>query len=270
METNSVSTLATPVLMYHDVQPDGGPIGAVRPEQRTYTLDRSVFAAHLAAMDHLRSLTVGALAAAAGAVGAPAVVLTFDDGHMSNYAEAFPAMVARGMVGTFYVVAGRVGEGETISWAQMREMAAAGMEIGSHTLTHREPSTLTDEELRHELRESRRILEDGLGQSVVSLSSPTGFFNPRMSRMAHAEGYTSLCFGHYGYVIPSTDPFRLHRIAIKRTTPMSELEAILQGDAVVVRRLRRAQMVRNGAKHLLGVRGYLAVKGAMLKLRGAR
>jgi len=258
-----------PIFMYHDVQPDGAPITGVAPEQRPYVLHRSVFAAHLNAMAGMRSLTVADLVGEAPVAGR-AVVLTFDDGHVSNYTEALPAMAARGIVGTFYVVAGRVGEGETLSWAQMREMVAAGMEIGSHTLTHPEPSTLSDDELRHELRESKRLLEEGLGRPVVSLSSPTGFFNPRMSRMAHAEGYTSLCFGHYGYVIPSTDPFRLNRIAVKRSTPMAELEAILRGDVAVVRRLRRGQMVRNGAKHLLGVRGYLALKGAMLRLKGAR
>lgn len=256
-----------PILMYHDVQPDGAPIAGVGLGQRPYVLDRSTFAAHLDAMTEKRAVTAANLVGEE-AVSGRAVVLTFDDGHVSNYTEAFPAMAARGIAGTFYVVAGRVGQGETLSWGQMREMAAAGMEIGSHTLTHREPSTLTDEELRHELRESKRLLEDGLGQPVVSLSSPTGFFNPRMSRIAREEGYTSLCFGHYGYVGPESDPFRLNRIAIKRTTSMAELEAILRGDAVVVRRLRRGQMVRNGAKHLLGVRGYLALKGAMLKLRG--
>jgi peptidoglycan/xylan/chitin deacetylase (PgdA/CDA1 family) len=257
-----------PILMYHDVQPDGAAIAGVALEQRPYVLDRAVFAAHLDAMAGMRTVTVGTLIGDAAASGRT-VVLTFDDGDVSNYTEAFPAMAARGIAGTFYVVAGRVGEEETLSWAQMREMADAGMEIGSHTLTHREPSTLPDEEVRHELRESKRVLEHGLGRPVVSLSSPTGFFNPRMSRIAREEGYTSVGFGHYGYVSPATDPFRLNRIAIKRATPLAELEAILHGDQAVVRRLRRAQMVRNGAKHLLGVRRYLALKGAMLKLKGA-
>jgi len=255
--------------MYHDVQPDAVAIEGVRPEQRTYTLDRSLFEAHLRAMGGVRSMTVGALVAAGCAPAERAVVLTFDDGHVSNYTEAFPAMAAAGVVGTFYVVAGRVGEATTLSWAQMAEMAEAGMEIGSHTLTHREPASLSEEELRHELRESKRVLEEGLGRPVVSLSSPTGFFNPRMCRIAREEGYTSLCFGHYGYVGQGSDPFRLNRIAVKRSTPMGELERILAGDRQVVRRLRRAQMVRNGAKHLLGVRGYLALKGAVLRLKGA-
>jgi len=262
--------VAVPILMYHDVQPDGAPIDGVAPEKRPYVLDRALFAAHLDAMAGMASLTVAGLVGAGCAPVGPAVVLTFDDGHVSNYTEAFPALAARKIVATFYVVAGRVGQGKTLSWAQMREMAAAGMEIGSHTLTHREPASLTEAELRHELRESKRLLEDGLGQAVVSLSSPTGFFNPRMSRLARAEEYTSLCFGHYGFVGSESDPFRLNRIAVKRSTPMAEVEAILAGDAAVVRRLRRAQMVRNGAKHLLGVRGYLALKGVLLRLRGAR
>jgi len=259
-----------PVFMYHDVQSDTVAIGEVRPEQRTYTLDRSVFEAHLAAMAGLRSMTVGELVAAGCAPAERAVVLTFDDGHVSNFTEALPAMVLAGVVGTFYVVAGRIGEGETISWAQMREMSEAGMEIGSHTLTHREPASLSEEELRHELRESKRVLEEGLGQAVVSLSSPTGFFNPHMCRIAREEGYTSLCFGHYGYVGLGDDPFRLNRIAVKRLITVADLERILAGDRRVVRRLRRSQMVCNGAKHLLGVRGYLALKWAVLRFKGAR
>ena len=127
-----------------------------------------------------------------------AIVLTFDDGHVSNYESALPVLVEHGLTATFFITAGRIGDGTTMTWRQIRALHAAGMEIGSHTVTHRPPSTLDDKALRYELCESRRMLEDGLGAPVVSISSPTGFFNPRMRLIAREAGYQALCFGLAG------------------------------------------------------------------------
>ena len=61
--------------------------------------------------------------------------------------------------------------------------------------------------LPYELHESRRVLEDGLGAPVTSLSSPTGFFNPRMRVIAHEVGIRPFCFGRIGLAPDQGDPF---------------------------------------------------------------
>jgi peptidoglycan/xylan/chitin deacetylase (PgdA/CDA1 family) len=188
------------------------------------------------------------------------VVLTFDDGHVSNYTLTLPILLEYHLPATFFITAGAIGQGETMNWRQIRALHAAGMEIGSHTLTHRPPSTLSDDELRYELRTSRHVLEDGLGAPVTSISSPTGFFNPRMRAIAREVGYQALCFGHIGLVSAQDDHFSLKRVAVKYTTSHAEFEALLRFDQPMLRRWRRRQWVRSFARQVLGSKVYLQVR----------
>jgi peptidoglycan/xylan/chitin deacetylase (PgdA/CDA1 family) len=192
------------------------------------------------------------------------MVITFDDGHVSNHELALPILLEHGLKATFFVTAGAVGKSGTMGWEQIRSLHNAGMEIGSHTLTHRPPATLSDDELRYELRESRRILENGLGAPVTSISSPTGFFNPRMRAIARETGYRSLSFGQIGLACESGDPFSLNRVVVKCTTSQSEFEALLRFDQRTIGRLRQKQRVRSFARKALGVRTYLRVRRLLI------
>jgi peptidoglycan/xylan/chitin deacetylase (PgdA/CDA1 family) len=198
------------------------------------------------------------------------VVLTFDDGHVSNHTEALPVLLERQLTATFFVTAGRIGTGATMSWPQIRELHAAGMEIGSHTMTHRAPSTLDDDELRFELCESKRTLEDGLGAPVTSISSPTGFFNPRMRQVAHEAGYHALCAGRAGLAANDGDPLLLDRIAVKQTTSAGTFDKLLRFDATTIRWLKLHQAARNFAKVAAGRTGYLRVRRALLSVHESR
>src|SRR5262245_20744834 len=169
------------ILMYHDLAEDREHI---RPGHRPYVLDPSTFRRQMycVATSDLTNLTVYEWSSEASTTRA--IALTFDDGHASNYQIDRPILLEHRLKATFFITAGCIGTGETMNWQQIRALHSAGMEIGSHTLTHRPPATLDDDDLRYELGESRRILEEGLGSPVTSISSPTGFFNPRMRLIA--------------------------------------------------------------------------------------
>jgi peptidoglycan/xylan/chitin deacetylase (PgdA/CDA1 family) len=189
-----------------------------------------------------------------------ALVLTFDDGHISNHDIALPLLGERRLTATFFITVGLIGTGATMDWQQLRALHAAGMEIGSHTLTHRPPATLNDDELRHELLASKRILEDGLGTPVTSISSPTGFFNPRMSVIAQEVGYRALCYSQIGLIADESQPFALNRVAVKYTMHQGEFEALLRFEGKTLRGLRRQQRVRDVARKTLGVNTYLRLR----------
>ena len=193
-----------------------------------------------------------------------AIVLTFDDGHVSNYDRALPMLLEYQLKATFFITAGHIGTGETMSWEQIRALHAAGMEIGSHTVTHRPPSTLDDKDLRYELFESRRILEDGLGAPVTSISSPTGFFNARMRDIAQEAGYRALCIGRVGLAADDGDPFTLNRVAIKRTMSQPQFEALLRYDRVAIGSLRSKQWARDVARSIVGPAGYLRLRKVLM------
>ena len=133
---------------------------------------------------------------------------------------------------------------------------------------HRPPILLNDTELRYEVKESKARLEDRLGAPVVSLSSPTGFFNRRMSDIAREEGYAALCGGRMAVARRTDSPYNLPRIAIKPSLGLGEFHQILRLSRLRLVRLRGEQMVRNGLKGLLGPQSYLRLRRLLLGARG--
>lgn len=250
------------IFMYHDL---ADCVDSVSAGHKPYVLDADGFALQMALVVRHRLPVVTVAQVSGGYRAERAIALTFDDGHVSNHDLAFPILCEHGFKATFFITAGFIGSGMTMNWGQIRALHAAGMEIGSHTLTHRPPSTLNDEELRQELVKSRQILEDGLGAPVTSISSPTGFFNPRMRTIAREVGYTALCFGRIGLVQTNTDPFSLNRIAVKRTMGQEQFEALLRFDRTVIRGLMLRELVRDLARKTLGPRFYLPLRQALLR-----
>lgn len=249
------------VLMYHDLSYDmeGIPSG-----HAPYVLHPSAFRMQMRSVTASEIPVLAVTEWAEGPRPPRAIVLTFDDGHVSNHDLALPILLELQLRATFFVTAGMIASGSTMSWAQIRALHKAGMVIGSHTLTHRPPSTLNDDELRYELRESKRILEDGIGVAVTSVSSPTGFFNPRMRAIAQEVGYRTLCFGRAGLAADNGDPFLLHRVAVKRKMGQGEFEALLRFDGGIVRRLRLQQLLCELARNTLGPTAYLRLRRCLI------
>jgi peptidoglycan/xylan/chitin deacetylase (PgdA/CDA1 family) len=124
--------------------------------------------------------------------------ITFDDGLLSFYENAYPLLEEKNIKATVFPVAGLLGKtgrwdvmGRTRHAAapMLREIAAAGHEIGSHSLTHANLVWLDNRELRKELRDSKDILEDITGAPIKSLSFPFGSWNVRVWDAAKAAGY---------------------------------------------------------------------------------
>src|SRR4051812_48635435 len=71
------------------------------------------------------------------AAGRDDVRITFDDGNASDVSIALPALTARGLSATFFIVAGRLGTAGFLDEDGVRMLAAAGMDVGSHGMRHR-------------------------------------------------------------------------------------------------------------------------------------
>ncbi|MCE5313799.1 MAG: polysaccharide deacetylase family protein [Armatimonadota bacterium] len=152
--------------------------------------------------------------------------VTFDDGYLSVYEHAFPIMVERGIKATIYVVADAVGglndwdrkagdQAEPMmSAAQIREMADAGFEIGSHTLTHPHLTECDDDELRREIVDSKRKLEDIIGRQVSSFSYPYGDCDQRVIAAAKDAGYCNAVSTKLG-VVRDCGVFEIPRVNVR-------------------------------------------------------
>jgi peptidoglycan/xylan/chitin deacetylase (PgdA/CDA1 family) len=263
------------ILMYHDLQRAGA--GAAPAERRPYVLEVERFGRQLrmlrsASLETRRVRDWRGRPVAPGGAAPPSrgVMITFDDGDRSNHAHALPLLQEAGMVATFFVTVGRVGDQDTLDWGQVVALSRSGMEVGSHTMTHRAPITLRDDELRDELVESKKRLEDHIGAEVVSLSCPTGLLHPRMGALAREAGYAVLCTSRIGLVDESSDPYRLPRIAVKEGMDDTGFRRLLDGDPSLLFRLRAGQAVRDGLKKVLGPRRYVRWRRRVLELRARR
>lgn len=137
------------------------------------------------------SLPAGAGCASQPSAPTTIVSLSFDDGQSSQY-TALSLLRARGMAGTFYVNSAMVGSsGYYMTWDQLKELAAAGNEIGGHTLHHVNVGTLDQGQLETEICQDR---EDLLAQGfspVATFAYPEAFVTAAAKLVVRSCGYTS-------------------------------------------------------------------------------
>lgn len=115
--------------------------------------------------------------------------------------------------------------------ADLREMVDAGMEIGSHTLTHPDLAGLDGETLRRELQQSKKRIEGLAGRPVHGLAYPYGkasHFDDRVEAEVARAGYAYALTTVTGCVRPGTDPFALPRVGV-RDTSLARLKVSLLG-----------------------------------------
>lgn len=120
------------------------------------------------------------------------VILTFDDGWENQYRYAFPLLKKYHMTATFYIFTNAIGKKtHFLTWDQVKEMDAAGMTIGSHTLSHPYLKKLSSDELRKEIVESKKIIENELKKPVMHFASPFGYTSPEVVEIIKAAGYST-------------------------------------------------------------------------------
>ncbi len=177
--------------MYHS-------IGPCDDDPYQVTVSPGRLAAQLALLSRLglRGCSMRELLAAPGP---RRVGLTFDDGYRDFATTALPLLTAHGFTATVYALAGRLGGDNgweatgprkpLLTAAELRAVAAAGIEIGSHGLLHRHLTGLSWQDLKSEVVESRAVLENRLQVPVTGFCYPYGDCGPRELAAVEATGY---------------------------------------------------------------------------------
>lgn len=127
--------------------------------------------------------------------------ITSDDGFRSDHQNLMPWLLERGLEGSFFVPTRFIGLEGRLTAANLREMVALGMNIGSHGARHINWSKVPATEFVEDIREGRKALEDMLGRSVDRVSVPFGGFNAVVLRQLAAEGFAEIHLSRPGLAL---------------------------------------------------------------------
>lgn len=192
-------------------------------------------------------------------------VLTFDDGLASDYEIAFPALAARGLRATFFVSAENVGRKDYVGGRQLQEMAAAGMEIASHGLSHEYLVTMSRQHALRQILDSKSALEHRLGAEVASFAPVGGHFRRWMPAAASDGGYRVFATMIPGRTRNAATPCLLRRNHIQSVHGASYLSRLLDADPWILRANRARHALLQLPKVLLGLRQYDRLKRQILR-----
>jgi peptidoglycan/xylan/chitin deacetylase (PgdA/CDA1 family) len=231
--TLPTGTVALPILMYHRIDQLTPDLPAIT---RGLTVPPRDFAAEMTwlhsngyhavtqrqvfdAVVHGRSLP------------AKPVLITFDDGYRDVLRYAVPVLQRLHMPATAYVITARISSGDTtwFTWGELRRMERLGWDVGSHTVTHPDLTTLSTGEVTAQLTHSRNALEKHLGHPVQWFAYPSGAENSTVVDLTRQAGYVLAVTTQPGTDQDRSRPLELHRYEVLDTTGVAGLASLLSG-----------------------------------------
>ena len=145
------------------------------------------------------------------------ILITFDDGYEDNYQYAYPILKKYGFTGTIFIITDLVGKPNYLTWEQLKEMKANGMNFQSHTVSHKSMTELGEAQLREELVNSKKILDEQLSQDTKFMAYPTGTYNLYIAKLVKDAGYKGAFTIKYGNIDKASNIYALERVPIFHT-----------------------------------------------------
>lgn len=210
----------------------------------------------------------------------PGLLISFDDGLLSNYEIAAPLLEKYGFVGWFFVPVALIGDpgladdaehqerirsryvidvsGEApgkpsfMSWEQVRDLDRRHV-VGCHTMNHcRLYETLSEAQLRLEILESKAELEERLGHEVDTfcwVGGEEGTYSRRAAEWVVKAGYRLSFMTRLHPITAGASRLQLQRTGIEGDWPMPQVRFYLSGvmDVAYTRKRRRVErLMRTG------------------------
>jgi peptidoglycan/xylan/chitin deacetylase (PgdA/CDA1 family) len=170
------------------------------------------------------------------------VVITFDDGYQDFYTDGLAVMKQCGFTATIFLATNRIQDvsvrvegADYLTWREVRELYAQGIQFGSHTVTHPDLRSLGPEQIDYELGYSKEIIEQKLSAPVTSFSYPFAFpeedrdFTRYLLDALANHGFENGVSTILGRVRPGQNPFCLPRLPANSWDDAALLRAKLEG-----------------------------------------
>ncbi len=191
-------------------------------------------------------------------------LLTFDDGHESDFTLAFPMLQDRGMRADFFINPARVGTPGFATWSQLRSMANNGMSIQSHGYDHVYMTHLETDKLAKTLIQARELIGDSIGKAVSLLAPPGGRMPLDLVAIAQDCGYRHVLSSRPGRISDIEACNALPRMAVTSSLALPTLSRWLGGGrtALAPERVRYAAL--SMAKQIMGDARYERMRARAL------
>lgn len=232
-----------PVLVYHKVEV-GWELGVNIVSPRAFRAQMEWLASEGYAGITLRDAV---RAACRGEAFGRVVVLTFDDGYAGIARHAVPVLQGLGFRATVFVPSGYVGRVNTwdtallgrryrhLDCGELRALARAGFEIGSHSATHPDLRRIDAARLADETAGSRSALESMTASDVTSFSYPFGRCDARVRDAVRRAGYAVACGDGSGRIGGRIDAFLIPRSGVRAVDGVGALARKIAGSSALER-----------------------------------
>ena len=174
--------------------------------------------------------------------GRKPVAITFDDGFRDFYTEAFPILQQHRFYATMYLPTAFIADEpcsfqsrDCLSWKEVAELHTAGIEFGSHTVTHPRLIKCDWPRVEEELRDSKSAIEHRIGVRVNAFAYPYAFpqarkdFVPRFQQTLTKIGYESCVTTEVGRETAGGDLLSLKRLPINDADDAPLMRAKIEG-----------------------------------------
>lgn len=208
-----------PILTYHSIDTSGSVVSTAPEVFRRQMKSLSEMGYNVVALNDLVEVLANK-----PTHSPKTVALTFDDGFQNFYTTAFPILEEYGFQATVFLVTDYCGKyndwgdhlpklprSKLLSWQEIKELNNYGIEFGTHTQTHPDLTKIAAAQVKDEIIESKRVIEDALGCEVTTFAYPYGKFNQPVKRIA-AKNFQAACSTNLGRARRESDFFSLERI----------------------------------------------------------
>jgi peptidoglycan/xylan/chitin deacetylase (PgdA/CDA1 family) len=186
------------------------------------------------------------------------VVLTFDDGYTSFVDKVYPVLREYCFNATIFTIVNKIGRENYLRWEDLRYLRTEGIDIQSHTMSHRPLEILNDKEIRGELELSKKGLESELKARIDFVSVPQGSFNSKIVKIAREVGYLAcLTSENELFGVKSDWEYVLGRIAIIPQYDLGSFAKIVNCNRYLLGRIYIISRLKNGLKRVIGLENYL-------------